>query len=69
VFAPFFAWIWVYLGSRNLDPSAPAKMGLGLVLLGLGFLIMMWAAQLVVSSGGKVGPTWLLLAYMIHTFG
>ena len=69
VFAPFFAWIWVYLGARNLDPSAPAKMGLGLVLLGVGFLIMMWAAQLVVSSGGKVGPTWLLLAYMIHTFG
>jgi len=69
VFAPFFAWIWVYLGARNLDPSAPLKMGLGLLLLGFGFLIMMWAAQLVVSSGGKVGPMWLLLAYMIHTFG
>jgi POT family proton-dependent oligopeptide transporter len=69
VFAPFFAWIWVYLGAKNLDPSAPAKMGLGLLLLGLGFLIMMFAAKLVVSSGGKVGPTWLLLAYMIHTFG
>ena len=69
VFAPFFAWIWVALGARSLDPSAPAKMGLGLLLLGFGFLIMMWAAQLVVSSGGKVGPIWLLLAYMIHTFG
>jgi POT family proton-dependent oligopeptide transporter len=69
VFAPFFAWIWVALGARNLDPSAPLKMGMGLVLLGFGFLIMMWAAQLVVSSGGKVGPTWLLMAYLIHTFG
>jgi proton-dependent oligopeptide transporter, POT family len=69
VFAPFFAWIWVSLGVRNLDPSAPFKMGMGLVLLGFGFLIMMWAAQLVVSTGGKVGPVWLLLAYMIHTFG
>jgi POT family proton-dependent oligopeptide transporter len=69
IFAPFFAWVWVALGVRNLDPSAPAKMGLGLVLLGVGFLIMMWAAQLVVSSGGKVGPVWLLLAYLIHTFG
>jgi POT family proton-dependent oligopeptide transporter len=44
-------------------------MGLGLVLLGLGFLVMMFAAKLVVDSGGKVGPTWLLLAYLIHTFG
>jgi len=69
LFAPFFAWIWVALGARNLDPSAPAKMGLGLVLLGVGFLVMMWAAELVVSSNGKVGPSWLLLAYLIHTFG
>jgi POT family proton-dependent oligopeptide transporter len=69
LFAPFFAWIWVALGARNLDPSAPAKMGLGLVLLGVGFLVMMWAAELVVSSNGQVGPTWLLLAYLIHTFG
>jgi len=69
LFAPFFAWAWVTLGAKNLDPSAPAKMGLGLVLLGVGFLVMMWAAELVVSSGGKVGPSWLLLAYLIHTFG
>ena len=29
LFAPFFAWIWVSLGARNMDPSAPLKMGLG----------------------------------------
>ena len=69
IFAPVFAWIWVSLGARNLDPSAPMKMGLGLVLLGVGFLIMMWAAELVVSSGGRVGPTWLVLAFLFHTFG
>ena len=34
-------WIWVRLGRRNLDPSAPMKFGLGLVLLGVGFLVMM----------------------------
>jgi POT family proton-dependent oligopeptide transporter len=69
IFAPFFAWIWVSLGARNLDPSAPAKFGLGLLLLGAGFVVMMGAAQLVVSSGGKVAPTWLLLTYLLHTFG
>ena len=67
--APVFAWFWVYLGTRNMDPSAPMKMGMGLVLLGVGFLVMMWAAELVVSSNGKVGPTWLVLAYLFHTFG
>jgi POT family proton-dependent oligopeptide transporter len=69
VLAPVFAWFWVWLGARQMDPSAPTKMGLGLLLLGVGFLVMMWAAQLVVSSGGKVGPTWLVLAYLFHTFG
>jgi proton-dependent oligopeptide transporter, POT family len=69
LFAPFFAWIWVSLGARNLDPSAPFKMGFGLIMLGLGFLVMVGAAKLVVSTGGKVGPVWLLMAYLIHTFG
>ena len=69
IFAPVFAWIWVSLGIRNLDPSAPFKMGIGLVLLGVGFLVMMWAAKFVVSTGGKVGPVWLILAYLFHTFG
>src|SRR5690349_1152180 len=69
ILAPFFAWFWVWLGMRNMDPSAPTKMGLGLVLLGVGFLVMMWAAELVVSSGGKVGPTWLVLGFLFHTFG
>lgn len=69
IFAPFFAWLWVELGKRHLDPSSPAKFGLALVLVGVGFLVMMWAAQLVVSTGGKVAPTWLLLTYMLHTFG
>jgi proton-dependent oligopeptide transporter, POT family len=69
LFAPFFAWAWVALGKRNLDPSAPAKFGLGLILLGLGFVVIMLAAKLLVSSGGKALPTWLLLTYTLHTFG
>jgi POT family proton-dependent oligopeptide transporter len=71
VFAPLFAWMWVELGRRNLDPSAPAKFGLGLVLLGTGFLVMMGAAQLIIASGegSKVAPTWLLMTYLLHTFG
>jgi proton-dependent oligopeptide transporter, POT family len=69
LFAPFFAWIWVALGKRNLDPSAPLKFAFGLILLGVGFLVMMLAAQLVVASNDTVAPTWLLLAYLLHTFG
>ena len=69
IFAPFFAWIWVALGARNLNPAAPIKFGLGLVLLGVGFLIMVFAAELVVATGRDVAPTWLLVSYLLHTFG
>jgi POT family proton-dependent oligopeptide transporter len=67
--APFFAYFWIALGKRNLDPSAPAKFGIGLVLLGAGFGVMLLAAELAVKQGGKVLPTWLLLTYLLHTMG
>ena len=68
IFAPVFAALWVWLGQRNLDPSAPAKFGIGLILMGIGFFVMYLASQYVVA-GEKVLPTWLVLTYMFHTFG
>ena len=68
VFSPVFAALWVQLGKRNLDPSAPAKFALGLLLMGVGFVVMYFAAQYVVA-GQKVLPTWLILTYMFHTWG
>lgn len=68
IFAPFFASLWVNLGRRNLNPSIPAKFGLGLIQLGLGFLVMFGAAELVVS-GESVLPTWLFFTYLLHTTG
>jgi proton-dependent oligopeptide transporter, POT family len=66
--APFFAWAWIALARRNLNPSAPAKFALGLMLMGSGFLVMA-AAAAVVAHGTKVLPYWLLMTYLLHTFG
>lgn len=68
VFAPFFAWMWIWLGKRHLNPSTPIKFGLGLVLLGVGFFMMVIAST-VVASGELAMPTWLVLTYLFHTFG
>jgi len=68
VFAPFFAWMWIWLAKRNLNPSTPAKFGLGLILLGVGFFMMVIASR-IVASGELALPTWLLLTYLFHTFG
>ncbi len=69
ILSPFFAWLWIALGRRNLDPSAPLKFGIGLALLGVGFAVLILAANLIIAGGGKVGPQWLLLTYLFHTFG
>ena len=66
--APFFAWMWIALARRNLNPSAPAKFALGLMLMGSGFLVMAAAAE-IVAHGSKVLPYWLLVTYLLHTFG
>ncbi|HEV7612099.1 MAG TPA: peptide MFS transporter [Steroidobacteraceae bacterium] len=68
VFAPFFAWLWVFLARRNLNPSAPAKFALGVMLMGCGFLVMAAAAS-IVASGSKVLPYWLMMTYLLHTLG
>jgi len=68
LFAPVFAWLWVRLARRNLDPSVPAKFALGLLFLAVGFLVMAAAAR-VVAAGHKAAPVWLVTTYLFHTFG
>ena len=68
ILAPFFAALWVNLGRRNLDPSIPAKFALGLIQLGLGFLVMFGASRFVVG-GDSVIPAWLFFTYLLHTTG
>jgi POT family proton-dependent oligopeptide transporter len=65
---PFFAWLWVRLAKKNLNPSTPIKLVLGLVFMGLGYLVMMKASAIVVA-GNKPLPTWLITTYMLHTVG
>jgi POT family proton-dependent oligopeptide transporter len=69
VFAPLFAWVWVSLGKRGRDPSAGAKFGLGLLQLGLSFLVMMVASRIVLHTGARVLPGWLILTYLLQTTG
>jgi len=68
IFAPFFGALWVWLGRRNLEPSSPLKFAMGLLMLGMGFLVMYFAAK-IAASGELAAPTWLIFTYMLHTFG
>ncbi len=66
IFAPIFGWLWVALGSHN--PSIPMKFGLGLILLGIGFLVMAWAS-VYAGPDHLVSPMWLVVTYFLHTSG
>lgn len=68
LFAPVFAVLWIYLGRRGKDLSAPAKFAVGLILLSAGFLVMFVASQYVVG-GEKVLPTWLIVTYFLQECG
>ena len=70
IFAPIFAALWAFLASKNLDPNPTMKFGLGLVQVGLGFLVVVWAAGSgMVSSAFQMPLIILALLYMLHTTG
>ncbi|MFL6335394.1 MAG: peptide MFS transporter [Pyrinomonadaceae bacterium] len=69
--APVFAALWGWLGARKLDLSSPVKFSLGLLLAGVGFFVMILAANLVARGGGavKVSALWLVVSYFFQTVG
>ncbi len=64
-----FAWLWLKLHSMKMEPSTPMKFVIGLLLVGVGFLILVPAAILIEKTGNRVGIHWLLMLYFIHTVG
>jgi POT family proton-dependent oligopeptide transporter len=68
IFAPVFAALWTFLGRIKKDPNPVLKFGLGLVQVGLGFLIVVWSASLADSSF-KMPLIMLGLLYLLHTTG
>jgi len=68
VFAPVFAALWLYLNRRGLNPSAPVKFASGLIILGIGFLFMVFASRIVVE-GGKASVLFLTTTYLFSVLG
>nr|WP_245196692.1 peptide MFS transporter [Sphingomonas jejuensis] len=61
---PVFAGLWVWLGKRGLEPSAPAKFGLALAQVGFSFLLFVWGANTV----GPEVATPVLFVFLIYFF-
>jgi len=64
---PVAAGVWVALSKRGRDLSLGMKFAVGLLLLGVGYIVIAVGAQRVVA--GPVGPVWLWFMYLLHTMG
>jgi POT family proton-dependent oligopeptide transporter len=63
--APLFALLWTFLDKRRLEPSSPAKFGIGLMLCGAGFLVLVAGAA---AAGENLTPViFVFLIYLLHT--
>jgi POT family proton-dependent oligopeptide transporter len=68
LFAPLAAWLWIWLSRRKVNLLTPHKLAIGVLFIGVSFIVMAGAA-LVYRSGHKPLPTWLMLTYLFQTFG
>ncbi|MFM2285416.1 MAG: hypothetical protein RLZZ543_913 [Bacteroidota bacterium] len=68
IFGTIFSVMWIKLTKIGKNPSIPMKFGLGIVQLGLGYLIVQVGAQFV-SADFQVPLFTLAALYMLHTTG
>jgi POT family proton-dependent oligopeptide transporter len=66
--APLFSVLWIRLDRSRHALSPIAKQAIGMIILGLGFVVLA-VAQGRADALGQVGPQWLLTVYFIHTIG
>jgi POT family proton-dependent oligopeptide transporter len=67
LFGSLFSVMWIRLQKAKRDFTIPMKFGLGILQLGLGYLVILVAAPLAVEF--QV-PLWTLaVLYMLHTTG
>jgi proton-dependent oligopeptide transporter, POT family len=62
LFGPLFAALWVWLGKRGSEPSAPAKFGLALLQMGIANLVLVWGA----GAYGLAAMTPVLFVFLYY---
>lgn len=68
IFGSIFSVMWVKLSKIGKNPNIPMKFGLGIVQLGLGYLVV-WLMSGFVSHEYTLPLVTLVFLYMLHTTG
>lgn len=70
IFAPIIASIWIFLAKHNLEFSSITKFALGVLGTGIGFMIIMFAAEKVLENGNMpVSMLWIIASIWFLTLG
>ncbi len=68
IFALPFSALWLWMQKRNLEPISTVKQAFGLALIALGYLIIAMQVK-DLGTAGKLGVIWLIILYLLHTWG
>ncbi|PIQ44277.1 MAG: hypothetical protein COV52_07240 [Gammaproteobacteria bacterium CG11_big_fil_rev_8_21_14_0_20_46_22] len=68
IIGPFLATLWVNLSKQKRSPLVTDKFALGMAMLGLGFLIFVFAAKSALVHG-HASPFFVVVAYFVFPMG
>ena len=68
IFGSIFSVMWVSLSRIGKNPNIPVKFGLGIIQLGLGYLVLLLGIK-TVGESLMVPLIFLVLMYLLHTTG
>ena len=60
--------IFGWLAKRKKEPSAPRKIGYGMLMAAVAYVLMLVGSLSVVGTSGSVSPNWLISTYLLLTF-
>ena len=59
-----FGW----LAKKQKEPSAPRKIGYGMLMAGVAYAVMMIGSFAIAGTSASVSPNWLISTYLLLTF-
>jgi len=70
IFGTLVGGFWIWWKKKGKESSSLFKMAIGTIIMGLGYVFMMFASQEAsAETFGKAAMIWIFLAYLFHTIG
>ena len=60
--------IFGWLAKKKKEPSAPRKIGYGMLMAAVAYAVMMIGSFAIVGTSATVSPNWLISTYLLLTF-